>query len=356
MKILLLNICLCIGLYSIAQSRNFKTTADLAAYINSNYGDSSEKILQAYTWVTSNIRYDTKNALATNHGIDHRAVIDVAFTKRRGVCENFAAIFSDVCSRMGFQAVSIEGITKQNGKVDRQGHSWSGVKIGNDWYLFDPTWDAGGNGNFHFFKQKGVTFIATHLSFDPLWQMMDHTVTYDEFVSGGYSKRQKEFFNYKDSIAQYLADDTLHRLASKVTRMDKAGLTNDIVNLFYRISKGDLEGEKQEQQMQWYNEASKLLNECTEQLNHFIQYRNNRFIPSKPDIEVSGMLDGIDKKISIAFQYLDKVDASDAVLVYGTAPVREQAGKLKTSYERQKMFLQKFLSTALSDRKEVFYQ
>ncbi len=356
MKILLLNICLCIGLYSVAQSRNFKTTADLAAYINSNYRDSSEKILQAYGWVTSNIRYDTKNALAMNHGTDARAVIDLAFTRRRGVCENFAAIFSDVCNLMGFHAVTIEGITKQNGKVDRQGHSWSGVKIGNDWYLFDPTWDASGNGNFHYFKQKGVAFIDTHLSFDPLWQMMDHTVTYDEFVSGGYNKRQKEFFNYKDSITQYFTEDTLHRLASKVARMDKAGLTNDVVNLFYRISKGELEGEKQEQQMQWYNEAAKLLNESAGQLNDFIQYRNNRFIPSKPDIEVSKMLDGIDGKISNAFLYLDKVDASDAVLVYGTTPAREQAGKLKASYERQKAFLLKFLATALADRKDVFYQ
>lgn len=356
MKILLLHICLCFGLCIHVQSQDFKTTTELADFINTKYKDSTQKIYQAYQWVTSNIRYDTKNALATNHGLDQRAVIDVAFTKRRGVCENFAAIFSDVCSKMGFPAVTIEGITKQNGNIDKQGHSWSGVKMAGEWFLFDPTWDAGNKGNFHYYKLKGDEFIATHLSFDPLWQMMDHIVTYKDFRSGNYNKRQMEFFDYKDSIRQYIALDSLQQMASKVARMEKIGLTNDVVHLFYRIAKGDLEGEKQEQQMKWYGIAAKLLNECTDQLNEFIQYRNNHFLPAKPDMEVSKMLDGIDKKISAASQYFDKVDASNAVLVYGTGPAREQASKLKDSYLRQRDFLHKFLSTAMSERNHVFYQ
>lgn len=356
MKILFLHICLCIGLCTTVQSQDFKTTTDLADYINSSFNDSTEKVYQAYKWVTANIRYDTKNALATNHGTDRRAVIDVAFKKRRGVCENFAAIFSDVCSKMGFHAVVIDGLTKQNGNVDRQGHSWSGVLIGGDWFLFDPTWDAGNSGNFHYFKLTGHDFVATHLPFDPLWQMMNYTVTLDEFVAGYYNSKGKTVFNYKDSIGRYLTADTLEQVAGKVDRMEKSGLTNKVLKTFYKIAKGDLEGERQEEQMQWFNLASKLLNECADRLNEFIQFRNNRFLPTKPDSELKTMLNGMDEKIDSAFRYFDKVDASNAVLVYGTGPAREQAMKLKVSYLNQKEFLRKYLAGSVAERMNAFYQ
>lgn len=356
MKIVIAHILLLLSLSSAAQKTNFNSTRQLAQFINMQYPDSSQKILQAYKWVTTNMRYDATGALAINHGADRRAVIDVAFAKRRGVCENFAAIFSDICLEMGFESVVVEGLTRQHSHIDRQGHSWVALKKGNEWFLFDPTWDKGLKDNFRYFSQPGKVFIETHFPFDPLWQMIEHTVHYADFRDMRYAGNDRPFFNYKDSIAHFLSLDSLGQLTAKVSRMEQVGISNNISRTFYKIAKGDLEGEKQEQQMQWYNAASKLLNECTVQLNEFIQYRNNRFLPVKPDSQMAAMLHGIPEKISTAFHYFDKVDGSDAILVYGTEPIREQAKKLNDSFKKQKEFLQKYLAASVTERSAVFYQ
>lgn len=356
MKFLFAYSLLIIGLCSTAQKRGFQSTRELAQAINSRYADSSEKIFQAYKWVTTNIRYDATDALAVNHGLDKRAVIDVAFYKRKGVCENFAAIFSDVCRQMGFESVVVEGLTRQHSNIDRQGHSWVALKSGNEWFLFDPTWDMGLRDNFKYFKQSGNAFIDTHFPFDPIWQIRKDIVRYPDFVKRRYQTNQPDKFDYKVAIDNYIAMDSLGQLAAKVVRMEQVGIANNVSGIFYKIAKSDLEGEKQEQQMQWYNVAAKLLNECTSQLNDFIQFRNNKFLPARPDAEVAAMLNGMDEKIIAAFQYFDLIDGSDAVLVYGTEPAREQAKKLNESLKQQREFLRKYLATSEADRSMVFYQ
>lgn len=356
MKYLIILLLLSIVNTGVAQSnKQLKSTGDLALYINSAYESEYSKVFAAYRWVTQNIRYSDDDVLPVNHGLDPRGVIDIAFSRRKGVCENFSAIFTDVCRKMGLEAVVINGYTKTRGTIDPKGHSWSAVKFGDDWFLFDPTWDAGAGAGFSYFKRTGNEFIQTHMPFDPMWQLLTKPMTYQEFNSGAlYS--DAVFFNFKDSIQKYQNTDSLTRYTAELERMKIAGIRNKTTDLQYKIVRGNIEDQKEQNQMNWYNEAVALLNEGLGQLNNFITYRNQLFEPVKPDSDLKGMLNGIDKNINEALTLFNKVDASDATLVYGTQPAREQVKGFYTKYKEQEAFLSKYLSTPVSERKNLFYK
>jgi len=76
--------------------------------------------------------------------------ITKALKTRRGICENYATLFMDICNKTGIKSFVVEGYTKQNGFADYIPHAWSAALIDTTWYLFDPTWGSGyvNNGKF----------------------------------------------------------------------------------------------------------------------------------------------------------------------------------------------------------------
>ena len=354
-RLMLLLLLQAAGLFAIAQ-RNFQpdSTADVANYGSEYFHENDSKVMFAYRWVATNIRYSSDKALVINHGIDPRAVIDSAFKRRKGVCENFSSIFTDICQKMGFESFVIEGYTKQNGQVDRQGHSWSAVKINSDWFLFDPTWDVGKSGNFKFFKKSGEDFIASHIPFDPMWQLLGNPVSHEQFYRGMSSGYSITPFQYRDSITAFFAMDSLGRFRSSALRIEAAGLYNQNIRTHYKIVKNNLEIQRQEEELNWYNTAVNLMNDVTNQLNSFIDYRNNRFLPLESDVVLNEMLTGINEKISKSKIYLGKVDQSEAVLVFGTGPAREQLQKLEIKLKDQETFLKSYLACNLPEREKLF--
>lgn len=316
--------------------RSPASTADLARQIQQHYNRPADRIRIAYTWVANNIRYDTKGVLAMNHGLDPRGVVDAAFSRRSGVCENFAAIFADVCQKMGFRSVVIEGYTAIHPDQDKNGHSWSAVYIGDDWYLFDPTWDMGRTSGFNYFMKTGEAFISTHVPFDPMWQMLEHPVSEN-------GRSQSITFNYKDSIDRYLSSDSLHRYESAVARIREKNTKNQLSNTHLKILQNDLEIKRQEEQMNWYDQAVAFMNRVTDKLNAFIDLRNSQAISARSDESLRQMLSGITTLLDSASYCLKQVDDSRATLVYGTDAAKEQLKKLSAKYANQQLFLDEFL-------------
>jgi chromatin segregation and condensation protein Rec8/ScpA/Scc1 (kleisin family) len=117
----------------------------------------------------------------------------------------------------------------------------------------------------------------------------------------------------------------------------------------------NIEMQQQDKQLEWYNASMASLNEVAAILNKFIEYRNNQFIPEKPDSELSTLLDGIDSKIVSSQKNLDEVDKSEAKLVLGTEPVRERIQSLLKKIQEQKEFLKRYLNTPAAERESLFY-
>ncbi len=172
------------------------STADISNYIKTNFKTDKEKALAIYAWVTANIRYSTDSANHINLGSDEEAKVTAALRRRKGVCENYAAIFNDIALKSGLTSFMVSGYTKQGSFVDKTGHSWCVALIDKSWQLFDPTWDEGRGMNVKYFMISPEEFIETHMPYDPLWQLSDHPITQRQFNTGnGYRGNNPPYFN-----------------------------------------------------------------------------------------------------------------------------------------------------------------
>lgn len=337
-RLLLLPVFVWVALCSAGQLRNAPSTTDLAEAINKRYPDSLSKIRAAYTWVTTQMHYSDKNILAMNHGPDPRSIIDVSFQNRAGVCENFAAIFTDLCRKMGFRAAMVSGYTTHSSAEERAGHSWSAVNIGNVWYLFDPTWDIGKSSGFRFFRSTGYEFIETHVPFDPIWQLLVYP-----FIPG--KKYRSVFMDYRDSINKYFVADSTTLLENSINRITQNKNRNMITEMQLKVLRNQLEIKYQEDQMLWYDSALNCMNEATRLLNRFIDLRNDEFSGVANLQALPHLLSGIGENLQMVAPLLDKVDNSPARLVYGTWPAREQLEKIEKKYARQQQFLEEYIAS-----------
>jgi hypothetical protein len=332
------------------------STDSIAGYIKSHLNSDAKKIRAIYSWVTANIRYSSDSSNAINLGENQEAKITVALRRRMGVCENYAAIFNDICVKSGLRSFVVNGYTRQNGSVDKMGHSWCAALIDNAWYLFDPTWDEGRTSSRYFMAQPSE-FIVSHMPYDPMWQLLNYPISHRQFYSSSFSRRNDaSYFNYVDSINAYFQMDSLHKLQSSASRILNGGLYNPLVKNNYNLTRMHIEMINQDKDVNLYNSSVADINDATAILNNFIQYRNNQFTPEKTDTELQAMLDGIDNKLHSSLNKLDEIDQSGATFTIGTQQVREKINALMVNTKEEKDFIQRYTSTAKSDRRSLFYK
>ncbi len=338
--------------------RSVTGSADLiAAFIKSDFSSDKARVRAAYVWVISNISYDKDSMYHFNCSADNDVKIAATLRRRRGVCENFASLFSALVGKMGIPSFVVHGYTREGGAVSWIGHSWSSVQVDGQWYLCDPTWDAGNIRNTRFFLAEPEDFIQVHMPFDPLWQLIPYPLTNREFANRAlYTTANKTIFYFVDSAAAYLALDTLHQLEAASRRMRAAGILNETLrvwNSYYEMKISIIYGE---QDMNVYNAAVEDFNKATGIFNDFVAYRNNRFQPLKPDAELSTLLDPINAIISSAYQRADILDQNPRNFQYNPGMLRESLARLERKVEEQKNFLAHYLAAGKPERDKLFYR
>jgi hypothetical protein len=333
------------------------STDSIAEYIKSRFNNDKDKVSAIYTWVTANIRYDKDSANQINLGADPQAKITAALRRRKGVCDNFAAIFNDIATKSGLKSFIVNGYTKQSGSVDKTGHNWCTVLIDNNWALYDPTWDVGNGNNAKYFMAQPSEFIYSHMPYDPLWQLLNYPISHQQFNSGNtYRKTDAQYFNYADSITAYFQMDSLQKLNSSALRIQQNALYNPLVKNNHDYIKMHIEMINQDKDVDLYNSSVEELNDATAIYNSFIQYRNQQFTPEKTDTELKDLLDGIDIKLLSSLKKLEEIDKSPATFTIGTHNVRDRVNALTDRVKEQRDFLERYLSTAKSDRATLFYK
>src|SRR5437588_6794749 len=110
--------------YSQVPAEASSSPSAIAEYVKQHFQTDRNKLSAIYNWVTSNISYSTDSINIINLGPDQDAKVTAAFRRRKGVCENYAVIFNDICSKAGITTFVIDGYTKQNGLIDKVGHTW----------------------------------------------------------------------------------------------------------------------------------------------------------------------------------------------------------------------------------------
>ena len=331
------------------------TTADIAAYIKSNFNSDSKKVRAIYAWITANIKYDKDSPHLAILNEDREQKINAALKRRKGVCENYAAIFNDICIKSGLKSFVIEGYTKQNGSTDKSPHAWCTTLIDNKWLLYDPTWDADfansilftSKGKNDYFQVPPLVFIESHMPFDPMFQLLDYPVTYNEFYNGSIRiNANKPYFNYADSIGAYEKLNPLAQYSATASRMEKNGTPRKMVTNRINQLKMEIEIINQDKDAALYNSAVADYNDALAIFNNFLTYRNNQFIPAKTDDEIQAMFDGIEKLIMTANIKLKEVNQSKATLTLNTSAVEKKLTDLSEHSKEQQIFLKTYLSDA----------
>lgn len=101
-----------------------------------------DKIFKVYKYITENVRYDYsyQNYSAYN-----------AFFDKTAVCQGYAGLLHKMLKESGINdTVIITGLADNGIKVDR--HAWNIVKLGNECYYLDSTWDEGNQFYWNFLR------------------------------------------------------------------------------------------------------------------------------------------------------------------------------------------------------------
>ncbi len=342
-----------------------KTTYQISSYITSNFVSDKDKSRAIFTWVASNIEYDIANMFAINFYEKKEDKISKPLKTRKGICENYAALFTDICLKSGIKSFVVEGYTKQNGFTDYIPHAWSAALIDTAWFLFDPTWGSGyvNGGKFFkkinndYYKTSPSTLIKTHIPFDYLWQFLPYPVTNQEFYeSKTQQNKAKPYFNFRDSIHVYEKQSDIERLMSSAYRVEKNGVKNAMVFDRLQHLKIDIENDRQSKIFNLYNAAVNDYNDGISRLNEFIDFRNKQFLPKKTDAEIQAMIDIPNGKLKESKIKLAQLSNPDANMINMIGQLTKSIGDVAVQLKEHEDWLKIYFSKNKSGRKSMFYE
>lgn len=333
------------------------STISLAKYIESKYNTDLSKITAAYRWITANIRYDKDSMLAINWSKETDEKIAATLRRKKGVCDNFASVFTDVLLKMSIPSFVVNGHCKPTGRVFNQAHSWSAVRLNNAWKLCDPTWDIMYAGSPRYFMLSPDEFIGTHWPFDPMWQLLPYYVSYPAFESGHTSPNAGiPSLHMADSVEDFLALEPVQQLQAAARRMRTAGVHNEPQKNWYGYNQMNIAIVQGEKHMQTYNAAVVDLNKATSLFNAFVSYRNKMFLPVKPDQQIAAMLAPIKDLLQSAAEKTAAIRQAKENFQYDTGDLDYKLNALSRKLKEQSSFLQSYLATGIAEREELFYR
>ncbi len=334
-----------------------KSSQSIAGYVQSNFKNDKEVIRAIYTWVTRNIQYDKDSMYPINWSMYREEKIAATLRRRKGVCENYAALFTDILLKCNIQSFVVSGNTRQSGSVNSAGHSWCAVNLQQQWYLCDPTWDKDARGNTRYFLVEPAQFIESHMPFDPLWQLLEYPLTTGEFKRAVfYSKKDKAPYHFADSANAFLQLDSLRQLEASTARIRQAGIENERVNNWVAFNQMKIAIIKGEDNMALYNAAVADLNKANTVFNNYVQFRNNQFMPAKTDAAMKSLLDPVDVLLSSANERLRRLDKSENNFQYDTGDLKSRLAMLAKKVSEEQIFIARYLSGSVAERGKLFYQ
>ena len=341
------------------------TTDNIANYVKDNFNTDKDKTRAIFIWVSTNIQYDIENMFALNFYEKKEEKILKPLKSRKGICENYAALFNEICLKTGIKSFVIEGYTKQNGFTDFIPHAWCAALVDSSWFLFDPTWGSGyvDNGKFYkkinnnYYKVNPSILIKSHIPFDYLWQFLNYPITNQEFYEGNIQQNKANlYFNYIDSIQAFENQSYIDQLTSSAYRIEKNGIKNSLIFDRLQHIKLEIENDRQTKTVNLYNSAVTDYNDGINNFNEFINYRNKQFTPVKKDPEIQNMIDAADNKLKEARTKLGQIKNPDANTTNMIKQLTKSIDDAAIHIKEQQDWLKVYLSKGKTGRKSMFYE
>ena len=317
-----------------------------AGYLQQNHTGPTSQLRVLYNWIKSNIRYDKDSAMYFNWSVDHDTKIASTLRRRKGVCENFASVFADIANRLNIPSYVVHGYPSYADKNKDNSHSWVALQLNSDWYLCDPTWDAQ-SPTEKYYLASPEAFIATHVPFDPVWQLLERPDHY-KLPAGGK-------INFKDSIHAFLQLDSLQQLLATERRIKNVVTPNTTVKNWESYNRMNVAIIAGERDSAYYNQAVEALNKASKNFNAFISYRNAGFVPAKNDAEIEAMLKAVKPSLEEATRQLNNMGKLAVNFQYDTEGIRHRITMLDKRVDEQMNFVSRYMATLPGERTKLFY-
>ena len=116
------------------------------------YADPWERELFLYDLLIERVTYDRtistelQNNLTPSQQLPHTAY--GALINGSAVCDGYTYLFQLLCSYAGIPTTTVVGVAQQGEQAatgESENHAWNLVKIGEEYYYCDPTWDDNGD-------------------------------------------------------------------------------------------------------------------------------------------------------------------------------------------------------------------
>ena len=339
------------------------STEAIAKYINSNFKTENDKIRGVFYWTASNISYDIENMFAVNTTETPQDRIAKTLKTKKGICSDYATIFSEIANLVGIKSIVVEGYTKQDGKVATMAHAWCASKIDNKWYLFDPTWGSGYvNDNKYtrkintiYFKVAPLKMINSHMPFDYLWQFIDYPITNQEFIAGkAQINKAKKNFDFESGITEYEALPKIDQFFESSQRIEKNGIKNQLIFQAYTYAKMSWNTARENENGAKYNAIVNQYNEAINELNDFIYYRNNKFKPNLSDEEIKLKIENPIEKLKKCQETLYKIGSMGSENASSVSALKKSVADALVQSETHLEFVNNYLSKNRLVRKTMF--
>lgn len=335
---------------------------DIANYIHSKYSTQDSKIQALYFWIAKNIDYDIENMYSFDY--DTIGIISKTLKTRKGICYNYALLFSDISNRLGIKSFVITGYTKIDNEIDYTPHSWCAGLIDSKWYIFDPTWGSGSvsNGNYmkqidqYYYKMLPKKAIRTHMPFDPLFQFLHHPITNNNFCAKRKKfKSDNAYFNFYDSLTVFENLSKKKQLINTKRRIENNGINSYFMFTIINQIKQEIDDNSYNQTIDKYHIALNSYKEAIFQLNRFIDYRNNQFAAIENDSVLIKILDSVENSFNMSIEYLKQIDNPNQNIQNQMDNIHKSIESNMLYFNEQRLFLDLYFNTPKNYRRSLFY-
>lgn len=326
--------------------------ASLSQYLTESLPTEEEKFAAIYAWIALNIEYDVKNYRLSKitgvnlYSFSEKASIEEVWAKRKGVCSHYARLFKELSDKAGLKSHVITGYTRNNGIVSEEGHAWNAVKINSCWYLVDATWGAGYvNDKSFYFSFKPEYFmvlpsesILTRMPFDPVWQLLKETISYQEFNRGSFSKNSDSEKILSDSLEEFLALNEIDQTTATIKRMRMNGMVAGVTAKYLS---------NQKEKLSFLNSKEGVIyaNRATAYYNSYVKSFNKRFRnPILDDNQIFALADSAESNINKALKYYHEAYIEEE-MPENMKKNLQQALDQKEQIKAERAFVDKYVST-----------
>lgn len=300
----------CLLLMSTSTTFSQTVTRFDSAQVTTIIAGKTDTLHSIFQWVATNIEYDLESLNDLPSYQHPSELLEMVWTQRRGVCMHYAELFNAFCQYLDYEAAVVTGYSSYQGIEDgKYGHSWNAVKVGKEWYLFDPTWAAGYRQGERFIKKydpkwykvKPEKFLKTHIPYDPLWQLLKTPLSKAEIVGKKPSKKLKHL-HYQQLIQQSYSLSPIDKDQATLLRIKDFQDDNPLAIRERERIENNI-------QIQKFKEGVTAYNQSIDAFNEFIKGYNQRFSRDRwTDDFIRTQLQQINQKLDKALTTFNQLD------------------------------------------------